>query len=101
MSLKLSDLPKPPAHPLTILRFCESYKGYETFGSFEKLANFANKASDQFDKNGKLPIAVDDIQACLFFEGRRRHFVWMDEKEHDKYLWALIEKLRVILMAHG
>lgn len=97
MGLKLSDTPKPPAHPLTVLRFCEDYNSYESFGSFEKLGGFANKALARFEKTGKLPQRQTDIQGCLFFEGRRRHFVWMDEKEHDKYLWALIGQLRTLL----
>lgn len=104
MALKLSDLPTPPAHPLTILRFCENYNGYDSFGSFEKLAKFANRTSNYFGKHGKLAPSVkttDDIQACLFFEGRRRHFVWMDEAEHDKYLWALIDGLRTKLQPQG
>jgi hypothetical protein len=54
-----------------------SFDGYRFMESptTQKLGAFANRAMRTYEREKSLPQSLSEIRACLFFEGRRWHYL--------------------------
>jgi len=94
--LSLEHLPPPNAEFWgAISGFALSFDGYGHWGSFDKCAEIANKAAENYRKRGKLPQSLTDLRTCLFFEQRRWHHTGETPEGEDlRYIHAIVEAIR-------
>ena len=93
--LSESDLPSPDAGWHEIGRFALTLNGYESWGSFQKCADVANRWADAFRATATLPDSLTELRTCLFFEQRRwRHFGFDPDEEAMSYISTLVEEIR-------
>jgi hypothetical protein len=80
-----------------IAEFALTFDGYTYRGSFEALANWADKRVSAFAASGSLPagLSIDDLRALLFFEQRRwRHLDVALDEQAAMYVDALLTTIR-------
>jgi hypothetical protein len=99
--LQLEHIP----HPICWGSFSATFNGYKwaerVFGDFGKGIKFANSWLQKWLTDKTLPPTLSELRACLFFEGRRDHWVYSDEdrpEEMEAYCRALIEAIREKVM---
>jgi len=81
-----------------IAEFALTFDGYTYRGSFDALADWANKHVAAFEANGSLPagVSLDDLRALLFFEQRRwRHLEGAPSEQSARCIDALLAAIRV------
>lgn len=100
--LREGDVTPPDAGWHDIGRFALSFNGYEACGSFEKCAEVANRWLDAYRADGALPDSLNELRTCLFFEQRRwRHYGYDPDGEATRYIGALLEGIREMVLAGG
>jgi hypothetical protein len=88
-ALRLARVPPPDASIFEIWKFAHIFDGYTHCGSFEAVAEIANRRS---------PKTLTEYRICLFFEQRRwRHFGQTPEDEDESYIRWLVEGIRAHL----
>ena len=98
--LSESDVPGPDAawYP-DISEFALTYDAYAALDGFEPVGDLANHAQEEWQTSRVLPLSLNDLRACLFFEQRRwRHFGRdpSDDSASDdwQYIQALVTAIR-------
>jgi hypothetical protein len=99
--LQLEQIP----HPDDWGSFSATFNGYRwaerVLGGSGKGIKFANSWLQKWLTDKTLPPTLSELRACLFFEGRRDHWVYSDEdrpEEMEAYCRALIEAIREKVM---
>lgn len=90
--LVLSDIPAPDADLADIFAFAMTFNGYKEYGSFAGCSSVA--LSDDVS-------TLSALRARLFFHQRTAHHMsaWTSYEEHKGALSALIEAIRVKVVA--
>ena len=100
--LTLEDVPRTGAGWDVIALFALTFHGYDYHGTVYACGDIANHSYDVFLREGSVPGTLSDLRTCLFFEQRRyHHFGWDPEEEVMKYIHALVEAVREILVRDG
>ena len=86
-ALRRSDVPPPDADWSTVVRFAQTFNGYQQMGGFEQCAAVAN--------HRHACKTLSDLRACLFFEYRRHnHFGYPPDAERMRYIYELLDRIR-------
>ena len=89
------DVPATGASEREIAAFALGFDGYAACDGFDECAEIANKAVAAWERDGRLPSSLHDLQVCLFFEHRRwRHFGEPMDAEAERYVRAVVEAIR-------
>lgn len=94
--LSEENLPAPNADFWGVIsRFALSYDGYAHYNSPGECGRLANMAAQEYHASGQLPVSLDELRACLFFEQRRWNHLGTDLSDETlKYIHALVEAIR-------
>ena len=94
-----------------LMRFAMSFNGYrfmtnmpsaENIPAKHGLGEFANLAMQTYEQKQSLPQSLSELRACLFFEGRRWHYLgsaigayeaFDKEGKATSYIHALLEAI--------
>jgi hypothetical protein len=84
-ALRQSDVPPRNADWSRVLRFAQTFNGYEQMG--DQCAEVANHRREAK--------TLSDFRACLFFEYRRHnHFGYPPDTEKMQYIYELLDRIR-------
>ena len=89
-----AQVPSPDADWSAIGAFALTFNGYQYWGSFGRCAEVANRWSDAWYREQRLPPALIELRTCLFFEQRRwRHYGRIPDEEAMTYIRALVRAI--------
>lgn len=100
--LTLDDIPGPKFDDWRNFdSFALTFDGYDYWhGKGRDPGTIANRAWATYRETGDLPQSLTELRTCLFFEQRRlHHWGTGPEKDHAKYLIALLEAIRSAVTA--
>jgi hypothetical protein len=86
-ALRRADVPPRDSDWSSVVRFAQSFNGYEQMAGLEQCADVANHRRDCK--------TLSDLRACLFFEYRRHnHFGYPPDAEKMQYIYELMDRIR-------
>jgi hypothetical protein len=75
--------------------FALSYDGY---AYWDDVSELATRSIRSWTRHHTLPTSIDELRACLFYEQRRWHHFGEDPNGRGAlYVWALLDRLRVLV----
>jgi hypothetical protein len=96
-------IPTPRARFRTVFMLASSFNGYAYAGD-EGCVRMGRRARRRYMETGVLPTSLSDLRTCLFFEGRRCHWVievgtLAGDRKTARYVRALVEAIRMKVAA--
>jgi hypothetical protein len=77
--------------------FSLSYDGY---AYWDDVSELATRSVRRWTRDRTLPLSIDELRACLFYEQRRwHHFGEVPNGRGERYVWALLDALRTVVAA--
>ncbi len=79
--------------------FSLSYDGY---AYWDDVCELATRHIRNWTRHHTLPVSIDEVRACLFYEQRRWHHFGEDPNGRgEQYVWALLDTLRNLVAARS
>jgi hypothetical protein len=92
------DLPPVGSNWAAYAAFAAKFDPSESYRSVEACGEVASWAFSRWQANGQVPIKLDALRACLYFELRRWRFLGQDPNpEAMRWINALIAEMRLLL----
>lgn len=92
-------VPAPDAPWEVVQDFALSYDGH---GYWTDVAELAGTAFGRWAREGTLPLSLDELRGCLFYEQRRSHHAGHEpEGRRADYVGALLGAIALLLGAAG
>jgi len=97
--LQVHGIPAPGATWDAVSSFSLSYDGY---AYWDDVSELATRCIQRWTRDRTLPVSIDEVRACLFYEQRRWHHFGEDPNGRGaQYVWALLDALRHLVAARA
>jgi hypothetical protein len=88
-------LPKNRAEWQTIVRFANSFDGYDYWGDRRKCGEIGNTLRKHYFERGTQHFSMEKLRTALFFEARRyHHFGSAPDKQSMGYIRTIVSEIR-------
>lgn len=95
----IGDIPERESEWAKIAEYCNSFDGYEYWGSTKKVAEVARENLDKYEASGELPESIEVLRTILFYMQRQQRNDYYNPtppEEEFELIRKILNKLREI-----